>query len=617
MRAVKRSWLVVVAACGGAPVVPVAPSEADVDARAAAMVDAFANSQPMLAGDRVVFVSTRDGLPQLYVGERAHPDAPPRRLLALTERMYAPRLAADGSVLFVSDVGSDENFHIFKVGIDGNGLVDLTPNNDLRRSPPIVTRTGTLVYTGHTHTDQSTHVVVQAIDGEPRDVYVDKSVGGITDVTTDGTRALYTRYISDTDQRLFVIELGSGALRQVYPREGGSPVAIGDAVFAPDGASIYASSAVAKQPATVLRIDAASGAELARFTETTMGEVVNLRLAGNCVVVDVDAGDHTELRVLGLDLRPQTQPKLPLAAISVGLPVGTQVPLALSTAAGPTDIAVLDAVSGAITPLRDEPRRGLGTPPHATIETLTAFDGRKLPLNLYLPDRATRRRPVLVLVHGGPTGNAKIAWSPIIGFWTAMGFVVVAPNIRGSSGFGIDYEQADDREKRVDAAHDIETINQWARKQPWCDGDRIVIGGISYGGYMTLLALTRQPRLWAAGIDGSGMSNLKTMEELEDQTIRAADDTEFGLLGKDDALLAEWSPITAVDKIVAPVFVYQGVRDPVTPQHEADQIVEALRKRNVPVEYMLIANEGHGVTRRENFVAYLARSYRFVTSHMK
>ena len=88
------------------------------------------------------------------------------------------------------------------------------------------------------------------------------------------------------------------------------------------------------------------------------------------------------------------------------------------------------------------------------------------------------------------------------------------------------------------------------------------------------------------------------------------------MLGKDDALLAAWSPITAVDQIVAPVFVYQGARDPVTPQHEADQIVAALRRRHVPVEYMLVANEGHGVARRENMVHYLARSYRFVAEHL-
>jgi dipeptidyl aminopeptidase/acylaminoacyl peptidase len=283
---------------------------------------------------------------------------------------------------------------------------------------------------------------------------------------------------------------------------------------------------------------------------------------------------------------------------------------------GPADIATLDVASGMITPLRHESRPGVGKPPRATIEKVPAFDGRLIPINVYLPDGATGRLPTLVLIHGGPSGSARIAWSPIIGFWTAMGFAVIAPNIRGSSGFGIEYEQADDREHRIDAVRDVESVNRWARTQPWCDGDKLVIGGISYGGYMTLLALTRQPTLWRGGIDGSGMSNLKTMEQLEDQTIRAIDDTEFGVLGKDDALLAEWSPITAVDKIVAPVFVYQGVRDPVTPQHEADQIVAALRQRHVPVEYMLVANEGHGVIRRENVIAYLARSYRFLAEHM-
>jgi dipeptidyl aminopeptidase/acylaminoacyl peptidase len=159
-------------------------------------------------------------------------------------------------------------------------------------------------------------------------------------------------------------------------------------------------------------------------------------------------------------------------------------------------------------------------------------------------------------------------------------------------------------------------VNAWARAQPWCDPDRMVIGGGSYGGYMTLLALTRQPTLWRAGIDGSGMSDLRTMEQLEDQMLRTYDETEFGVLGKDDALLAAWSPLLDVDKIVAPVFIYQGKNDPITPQHEADQMVVALRRRQVPVEYMLLADEGHGLVRRDNLIAYLARSYRFVADHL-
>jgi dipeptidyl aminopeptidase/acylaminoacyl peptidase len=139
--------------------------------------------------------------------------------------------------------------------------------------------------------------------------------------------------------------------------------------------------------------------------------------------------------------------------------------------------------------------------------------------------------------------------------------------------------------------------------------------GQSYGGYMTLLALARQPDLWRAGIDLSGMSDLRTMEKLEDQAIRVFDETEFGVLGKEDDLLFEWSPLKYVDRVAAPLFIYQGARDPITPQNEADQMVVALRTRAVPVEYMLLANEGHGIMRAENKAEYLARAARFLEEH--
>ena len=335
-------------------------------------------------------------------------------------------------------------------------------------------------------------------------------------------------------------------------------------------------------------------------------------------MVVLDAGDHSELRVLDAGaLQLRGAPRLPLGTIAVASfsADGQRAGVTVHGTDGPADLAALDLATFALTPLRRDPRPGLGAPPRASIEHLTAFDGRTLPTNLYLPAQVRGRLPTLVLVHGGPSGSAPLGWTSTIGFWVAMGYAVIAPNLRGSTGFGLDYMDADNRERRGDVLRDLETLHAWARAQPWCDGARIAIGGISYGGYLTLLALGRQPGLWRAGIDGSGMSNLITMEQLEDQQIRAFDDTEFGALGKDDDLLRAWSPITYADRIVAPVFVYQGARDPVTPQLEADQIVAALRARHVPVEYMLLADEGHGVTRRDNVIAYLARSYRFLAAH--
>src|SRR5262249_56261334 len=113
-----------------------------------------------------------------------------------------------------------------------------------------------------------------------------------------------------------------------------------------------------------------------------------------------------------------------------------------------------------------------------------------------------------------------------------------------------------------------------------------------------------------------GMSDRKAMEGREDQPVRAYDETEFGVPGRDDAILEEWSPLKDMERIRAPVFIVQGVHDPITPQEQADRMVAALRARRVPVEYMLLPNEGHGVVRRENRIAYLARVVRFLHTEL-
>jgi dipeptidyl aminopeptidase/acylaminoacyl peptidase len=501
------SFVVIALACGGQARVGPPPTaaatepdarqrarDAELVARATPYVDAFTNSIPSLAPDgRVVFVSSRDGLPQLYVGTAAEPDRAPTRLPVPAERVVVPQLLPDGkTIVFLSDVGADQRFHLFRIGLDGTGLADLTPAGELRRAiPQIARRAGTLVYGAHTLEDQATRVFAHTVDTAPREIYRDPRVGRITDVSADGTRALYLRSLSDTDQILFVIATAGGAPTRLYPPVG-QVAKLGDAAFTADGASVVTAREVTGRPLRVLRLDAATGAEQAHHDEATALTAPLSQIAvsprGEVLIVALDAGEHTELRALDpRDLHALPAPAIPLAAIDLGVFTddGSRLPLTIRAPDAPADIAALEIASGTIVPLRREPRAGLGTPPHASIEHVRAFDGLSIPVNVYLPEGARGRLPTFVLVHGGPTGNASLSWSATIGFWTAMGFAVIAPNIRGSSGYGIAYEQADDREHRIDALHDMESVNRWARAQPWCDGDRIVIGGISYGGYMT------------------------------------------------------------------------------------------------------------------------------------
>jgi dienelactone hydrolase len=593
---------------------------------ALALLEAYSDSGARLAkSGTLVFVSTRDGLPQLYAANAAKPDEAARKLPTPKERVGGAALTSDErAVLFASDVGADGNFHIYRVGVDGTGLADLTPGEKLHRDSPRVARgkPDLFAYSAHAASDEKTRVLVQRLDGSPpREVYADPRGGYLADFSADGTHALFVRENSDEDSIVFDVEVASGHATRLFPPEGRKQSASGS--YAAAGDRVIVTTHAEDRPSEVFALDRRTGKTLASYAETGLpnGDVdAFVAPAGDRLALLVDGGNHTEVRLL--DARSLTVSR------SLELPLGTTYSLAFtadgkrltfthSRADAPPELMVVDVPAGQPKPLHHEERPGLATMARlkTSIVEIPAFDGMKLPTNLYLPEKAAAKMPTIVLVHGGPSSSAAVRWNPDVRFFSSLGYAVVEPNIRGSTGFGVAFQKADNKEKRAEALKDVETINRWARDQPWCDGERLVIMGTSYGGYMTLLALARQPKLWRAGVDLSGMSDLRTMEKLEDQAIRVYDETEFGVLGKEDDLLFEWSPLKYVDAIASPIFVYQGKNDPITPQNEADQIVKALRGRGVAVEYMLLADEGHGITRRGNRAAFLARASRFLEEH--
>jgi dipeptidyl aminopeptidase/acylaminoacyl peptidase len=176
----------------------------------------------------------------------------------------------------------------------------------------------------------------------------------------------------------------------------------------------------------------------------------------------------------------------------------------------------------------------------------------------------------------------------------------VQPNIRGSTGYGKKYAHLDDKDKREDSIADLAAINAWLRTRPDVDPARIAVMGGSYGGYATLASITLYPEIWAAACDIVGIANFRTFLEKTAPYRRALREAEYGALDKEGDLLDKISPIHKVDRIKSPLFVIHGTNDPRVPVQEAEQIVEALKKRNVRVEYMKFDNEGHGLVRREN-----------------
>jgi dipeptidyl aminopeptidase/acylaminoacyl peptidase len=279
----------------------------------------------------------------------------------------------------------------------------------------------------------------------------------------------------------------------------------------------------------------------------------------------------------------------------------------------------VDARTGALQPLRVDPRSGLDRldPIDESIETVEAFDGLSLPVITYLPRGALaagNRLPVIVEFHGGPSDSSGIGWDVFARFHTALGYAFLEPNVRGSTGYGRAFQMADNHEKRADWLKDIESVNAWVKAQPWADPGRVIVNGGQLrrlhgadGAHAATLAVARGRRLRGhrepshvprgdRRADPRGLRRRVRRPRPGPGTARAGQPSAW----------RRQDHRTAVCQ-----------NDPRVPREESDQVVEALRARGVPVEYQVAANEGHSLDHRENRVEFLTRVARFLEDNAR
>ncbi len=273
--------------------------------------------------------------------------------------------------------------------------------------------------------------------------------------------------------------------------------------------------------------------------------------------------------------------------------------LAVEGPAQPRRLWRLDCVTLAWTPVT---AASLHPPVDLVAPQLVEFDAHDgLPLSAWLyPARAGVGGPAMISLHGGPEAQERPVFSPQHQVMAAAGITVLAPNIRGSSGFGRAFVHADDRWGRFDAIRDIADCARILAVRNLADPRRIAVTGRSYGGYASLLALTRHGPAFAAGVDICGMSNLHTFYRDTEPWIAAAATTKYGDPVRDAALLAQISPLHAAASITVPLLVVHGELDTNVPRGEATQIVQRLRSLGRDVEYLELAGEGHEYRRAES-----------------
>jgi dipeptidyl aminopeptidase/acylaminoacyl peptidase len=225
----------------------------------------------------------------------------------------------------------------------------------------------------------------------------------------------------------------------------------------------------------------------------------------------------------------------------------------------------------------------------------------------------------LVFVHGGPGGQTRQGYSSLIQYLVNHGYAVLGINNRGSSGYGKTFYVADDQKHGREPLWDCVEGKKYLASLPYIDSNRIGIIGGSYGGYMVLAALAFQPEVFAAGVDIFGVSNwLRTLESMPVywEPFRVALYKEMGDPVKDKELLRAISPLFHAEKIRKPLMVLQGANDPRVIKAESDDIVTAVKKNGVPVEYVVFPDEGHGFAKKKNQIEGYSAVLKFLDQHM-
>ena len=536
-------------------------------------------------------------------------------------------------LLFTKDSGGDENNHIYSVDIDDAEIHDLTPID------------GVAARMSGASKERPDELVVSINDRDPQyhDLYIVNTRTGERELLQENEG--YAGYMLDADWnvrgRMNMTEDG-GSLTEMKNMDSGEwfeflkveqedTMGTSPGGFNRKGDKLYGSSSIGRDKAAVVWWSPVEGGG-----------------SNPTVVFESDRAD-----ISGSITNPDTyEPEA--IAVSYLRPEMTVIDNSNNIA---TDLANLEKLGGKDFGITDRTKDNrtwvvaFGAPedvptywlwdrdsqtgkklfttwPALEGQPLVGMEGVEIPTRdgLIMPSYVTlpasykegQRLPLVMLIHGGPWARDSWGFNPLHQWLANRGYAVVSPNFRGSTGFGKNHVNSGDREWYGKMQDDINDAAAWAVEQGFADEDRMCIMGGSYGGYATLAGMTRDPELWACGVDIVGPSHVGTLLKTIPPywaPIITMFTTRVGSLDEPE-FLDSISPLTHVQKISKPLLIGQGANDPRVKLSESDQIVEAMNSADLPVTYIVFPDEGHGFRNPKNNMAFMATTEAFLAKHL-
>ncbi len=593
-------------------------------------------------GTLLTFLSDISGVAEVWsvpVSVYSATPAWPQQLTFRGERNSAAKFSPTGDALLISgDTGGAERTQLFLVRPDGTGFTQITDR------PEVIYTFGDWSADGQRICYSTNERDARYFDIYDRDIHVEADSGSISlseprrifqhdgtnhalSYSPDGTHMLIERTESNTRNALFLVDIATGEARRLTPEIDAGPAEHSHVHWSADGAGLYLLSNRDRQFLSPAYLDIAT-TDLTYLREDQWdAEELALTHDGSRLALVTNEDGYSRLDLFDISGGWEKRRALPTPELRRGVireitwaRDGALFAFTLDAEDDNADVWVWDLNEQALWRATRSARGGL--PREAFIAPslvrFPTFDGREIPAFFFAPpDVEPRNLPVIVYVHGGPESQFRPAFNPILQYLVNHGYGVLAPNVRGSTGYGFEYQSLDDIRLRMDSVADLRSAALWLAESGTADPKRIAIMGRSYGGFMVLAAVTTYPDLWAAAVDIVGIANWVSFLEHTGPWRRKWRETEYGSLENDRDFLEAISPIRHVERITAPLFVVHGANDPRVPVGEAEQIVAALRTRNVPVEYLRFEDEGHQFAKRSSNLATYPAVARFLDAYTR
>lgn len=533
----------------------------------------------------------------------------------------------DRRMLYTFDGGGNELNHVAVRLPDGSSK-DLTPGTELKA--------GFLRWSGDGEhffllsTDRNGRdfdIYRYATENYERELYFENPGMVIAGLSGDGRWVALSKPRTSADSDLYVVDLASDEPepQHITPHEGNVSYAVFG--FSPDNQQLIYGTDEFGEFRQAWEYNLENGAHAELVSATWDVSYVGYSPSGRYRVTGVNADARIEVGIF--DRKESKRLSLP------ELPPGelrnirfsndeTQVALLVNADNSPSNVHLINLQQQSSTQLTDALNPAIRPEYLVQSEVVRypSFDELEIPSILYKPHDATAENPVpaLVWVHGGPGGQSTTGYNATVQHLVNHGYAVIAANNRGSSGYGKTFFHLDDKRHGEEDLQDIVYARKYLETLPWVDKDRIGIIGGSYGGYMVAAALAFEPEVFDVGIDIFGVTNwVRTLNSIPPwwESVKESLYDEMGDPATDAERHRRISPLFHADNIVKPLLVVQGANDPRVLQVESDELVAAVRANEVPVEYLVFPDEGHGFAKRKNRISASEAYVKFLDTWLR